>query len=257
MKALANTNLPDQENSDNSGIPEQKKTGGRDALASSNQEQSRDPEINTEFADEDMSEDNDDNDLSAMKQELANLKLKTGVIRRDSMKVTHLQPKPSFAAPSIVLPDTSGSLPSSRKSSLTTLSTPRKSSLTAASVVLSDSPPTLTSRKSSLTTLSTRRKPSLTAPSIVLSNASDSPPLSRKSSLIGPSFNPSRMSTRTPFAPSAAETFHLGSGYILDNLCMFCGEEDSAFQGEDELDEHYKTCCPMLMLCNNCKQVRI
>ncbi|XP_072039670.1 centrosomal protein of 104 kDa-like isoform X2 [Amphiura filiformis] len=81
----------------------------------------------------------------------------------------------------------------------------------------------------------------------------------RKSSLTAPSLilpsNPSRLSTRTPFAPSAAGTIQLGSDYAIDNQCVFCGEEDGAFQTQSEMDEHFMQLCPMLMPCSSCKQV--
>ncbi|KAJ0036134.1 hypothetical protein NQD34_004811 [Periophthalmus magnuspinnatus] len=43
-------------------------------------------------------------------------------------------------------------------------------------------------------------------------------------------------------------------GNYLDNLCIFCGRRDEGFT-EDGLDRHYWKHCPMLRLCDHCKQV--
>ncbi|XP_072283124.1 centrosomal protein of 104 kDa [Pyxicephalus adspersus] len=40
----------------------------------------------------------------------------------------------------------------------------------------------------------------------------------------------------------------------LDNLCIFCGEQDESFT-EEGLDLHYWKHCPMLKRCEHCKQV--
>ncbi|XP_064642037.1 centrosomal protein of 104 kDa-like isoform X2 [Lineus longissimus] len=41
----------------------------------------------------------------------------------------------------------------------------------------------------------------------------------------------------------------------LDTTCIFCGEKNSDFKGEENLDLHYWKHCPMLKRCANCKQV--
>ncbi|KAK7884098.1 hypothetical protein WMY93_027221 [Mugilogobius chulae] len=43
-------------------------------------------------------------------------------------------------------------------------------------------------------------------------------------------------------------------GNYLDNLCIFCGRKDESFT-EEGLDRHYWKHCPMLRLCDHCKQV--
>ncbi|NXS58955.1 CE104 protein, partial [Brachypteracias leptosomus] len=56
--------------------------------------------------------------------------------------------------------------------------------------------------------------------------------------------------------PTAAEipVDHSSGANYLDNLCIFCGERDESFT-EERLDCHYWKHCPMLTICEHCKQV--
>ncbi|XP_072305435.1 centrosomal protein of 104 kDa [Eucyclogobius newberryi] len=71
--------------------------------------------------------------------------------------------------------------------------------------------------------------------------------------------NLARRTTRASVLRPAKETTQVVAtpesvGNYLDNLCIFCEHKDEAFT-EDGLDRHYWKHCPMLRLCDHCKQV--
>ena len=44
---------------------------------------------------------------------------------------------------------------------------------------------------------------------------------------------------------------------LVENMCIFCGEENPKFAQEGGLDIHYWKSCPLLQRCDGCSQVRI